>query len=434
MKYKRLVAIIWLLGVVSGLGSFNSVRVVLAETKMVEIAEAAVKAGLEMMRRADIKPKEEEQNVVFLNFTTTTNLASKLEVVENQLKGSSRVENGVFTVTYLDPFKLNFAFSSSVRTENTFITKGEGTAIAKGNKITLSCNYSALVPKMTATIQTTLDSITFNAGLFTDGVIAVIRKQFENFLKNLTTSIETFLNSIDPLASIEILKQPLKDGRLISVGRVGVEGKSEGKSETRLVTSKMVLGVNEARVEGKCDYSRVVGEGKTEVCICGHLFGEMLVMRSVPKPLNLSKWYLKGRVMELYDILPELINHYSPDAKFTVKESESEAKEGSDHSVTYLTKTYVFKIGDDLVLELKTKFMLTLAGELKQNEFFVRQKNIIIDTLTTNVLVHPSGKTALARLMIYEVNSMKDKYMFSKGMPISHLPQGADDNSFCFAV
>ena len=426
-----------LLGIVGAVtGPFNSFKVILADTDMKQIAKDVLQASFYMLGNTTFKSKVTERSII-LKFVTITNHTSDPKVDLNLDNFTSNFEGGVYTITFENPFKLKSTFISNITVQDAFVIKREGAAFIEGTKMTLVHDYRTLIPESEFDLECNIKAIEFKGGLLTNAVIAIVKDQFKEVLKELRINLKGYVKLFDPLLSTEVKGQQLNDGNIVFVKRESVIAKNESKAITRLVKSK--LGVEDENMEQDidCDYDNVVNENQTVLCFCSYLFPKMLVAGSKPREVNITDWDLKGKVMELYDVIPELINNYSPDTDFKVEVTENDCTKGDNYTKSFLNKTYNFKVGSVIILSVETKFSITLEGELKDGHFRVKQTDVSIINLGTDLLIEPSGKIPLARFMMHEMESMKGTYMFSEGLLINKIPQAAQHsrlNTFCVSI
>lgn len=400
-----------------GAEPFTGVRVTLSKTHMQAIAQKGLQEAFNELRTKNLVMQPKTWSLGIINYNVTTVPKASLVLKDDYTHVTTDLSEGIFKISYTNLLELASEFTSSVTFTTINIGSGNGKATVDpaGTRAELTYKYNEIVPKPTVDGKYDVSSVDFEAGHFTEAMLSIIKSQFVEVINKIFDDLNKDVD--DPLKKYEEPVQILDDGRSASINRKTVAPKHETAGESRFVNSTLVL------TEGKeltlaCDFERQVAEGSSEMCFCPYIFPAILVEASVEKNVELADWNLNGKVVELFEIIPDLINIYSPYDTYTVTQKEVAVSEKSDPSKPLLNKTYDFKIGAVSVMKVYTSFELTLAGEQENGEFFVKQSAAAIEDMYTDVLVQPSGKAVLARLMLYETQKIAGKRMFIKGIAI----------------
>lgn len=406
--------------------NFTSVRVNLAFPKMQQISNEFLTRIIESFRDAvtqfgvlETKGKIGflKSSVVTDNFKTVDKKNGTNQIIEEKYK------NGSFNGTYEDLLEIKATFHNKVTVEGFNADDGEGDFTVKLKKIKLSQRYDIHPSMSEINIEHEITSFNYNGGFLREFVADMIKKQIELKINNLLDTYIISLKAEDLLKEIETPMQILeKNKTYISTERLTVNMSNGGESQQRFVGANLSYSENESKkvekLEKGCNFERLPNANHTEICFCPYMFLQMLVFINKESPIELGNWNLKGKVIELYEVLPNLINHHSPDKTYTVNVKDVNFSTSDSQVVSVLQREYKFMIEEEILLKLTTLFNLTLVGYPKDQAFFVNYTSVTIKNIKTDILVQPSGRTVLARFMLSEARRLEGHHMFDEGMTL----------------
>lgn len=423
---------------------FTSVRVNLALPTIKRIAKKNVATLVSKLKDAKLGPFRNESVIIGLKFSMVTDEFNIINVNDALTIVKEEYNNGIFNGVYENVLELNATFHSKVTVSGALVDDSKGDLTLMLKSFSLTQDYSKSIPTTVIKVEHEITSLNYDGGVFYKFVADAIRQQVNKAIELLLNFSIEDLQKADPLGGIDTPYQVVEvvgDNAIkITTERIlEVDIVPKENFQQRFVRAKASYNGGEmVNLTTECDIERPETNTSSEICFCPYMFPQMLFMSSKETPVELSNWNLKGKVIELYEVLPNLVNYYSPDVDYTVTVKLTNAINDGFGSNPELEKRYNFKIGDEIVLELTTIFTLELAGNVIKDgtkaEFFADYKSANVKEVKTNILVQPSGRTVLARFMLSEIEQMENHHMFGGGVP---LPEGTssvsaiDTESFC---
>eukprot|EP00826_Nyctotherus_ovalis_P034544 TRINITY_DN288_c0_g1_i2.p1 TRINITY_DN288_c0_g1~~TRINITY_DN288_c0_g1_i2.p1 ORF type:complete len:411 (-),score=110.08 TRINITY_DN288_c0_g1_i2:23-1078(-) len=305
-------SLLFLLGAFAAVSAepFTGTRVTLSKTQMQAIAQNSLHKAFSQLNTTNLGPLLKNWSLGIINYNVTT-IPSTLEVKDDYTQANPSLTEGVFKISYTSLFDLVSEFTSSVTFTTINIASGKGKAAvaAAGTSAEIVYKYNELVPKPTVDGKYDVSSVEFEAGYLTEAVLSIIKSQYVERINKIFEDLNKEIG--DPLKNYEEPVQTLDDGRNVNINRVTITTKHEETAESRFVNSKLVL-EGEKELGLACDFEGLVTEGNSEMCFCPYIFPSILVMISKKAEVDLKDWNLNGKVVELFEIIPDLINTYSP--------------------------------------------------------------------------------------------------------------------------
>jgi hypothetical protein len=345
-------------------------------------------------------------------------------------EGKSSFTKGVHKMIYNNLFTFDIEFAMNATVQTVEVANGKGNITLSGKQLILTHDYNKSTPIEELEFVIEVTSLKFDCGVFTDFIIGTIKKQFVARLNaELKGIIEKHRNT-DPLKQYENPSQPLTNEILISLDRANVTSLPTDKNMTRLIDSNITYGNKSEKLTTAC----TAKENNTtfSICYCPYMFPQMLIFSEREESVVLDTWEMKGKAIELYEILPGLINYYSPEVNYTVIRKAIKLLNSSSEVKHEIAKEYTFKIGQEMVLKVTAAFNLALEGVVETNKLFVKQSEVNLTKIETAGVIQPAGRTVLARLMLAEANYMTKNHMFSEGISVKLGNQTSKD--FCFTL
>jgi len=414
MNYISIIPFAILLLAVTSTQTFNGTRVYLNKTAVEFMADESAKELIEKVKDISFGKIITPQKIFFLNFDITIENI-KTNFTSSAPKGNGEFKAGKLTMIYESFFDLNINFTMSARIQNALVANGPGKVKVSGKKLNLTVDYTRDVNISKAEFGIEVGPVEFNGGVLGDSLVDIARKKFGDEIGKKLKVIEDNYIPNDPLSALETPKI-LENKANISISRVKLNTNGTEDNLTRFVDSEVIYGEKRKVLNKSCITDSQ--SNFTTICYCPHMFLEMLIIAGVEETVDMTSWNSKGKVIELYEILPSLINYYSPDIGYTVTRKAIEPPKPSSKDEYELAKLYIFKIGDDTVLSMTTTFNTTMLGKVENEKLFVRCDNTTITSITTQEIIQPSGRTVLARLMLAEAKNIKEKPMFTEGIEI----------------
>jgi len=344
-----------------------------------------------------------------------------------ELKGKGELDQGKLTRIYESLFDLKVDFTMSAKIKSVLVINGTGRITISGKQLNLSIDYGQQKPTSEGKFVTEVTSVKFDGGFLTNFMIDIAKTLLIPNIAAKIKEIEDEHHGSDPLSTLETPKILDKETS-ISFTRTA-STVSIGEDELfRTVDTIIIHGSERKKLDKECSISGPFTI--TSFCYCPYMFLEVPAIVGAEGNVSIEDWKLKGKVIELYEVLPDLINYYSPDADYTVTRKDIESPQSNFAAKYELAKRYIFKIENNVVLNITTRFGINMTAEVKGKKLFVKYNNIAIANIMTKEVIHPPGRTVLLRLMLAEASKMGGN-LFTDGIPIEARDQ-TNNTNFCF--
>lgn len=415
--------------------TFNGLSLTLSTAALSGINAKFIGQALTKFKDVVIARISSVQKANLVEFNTTTDEIKLKELTTNFKTSTTTLKEGVLTVTYTNPFDLTYNFTTFTIISGVHVSNESSSITILGKTITLTQNYTTEVPVSTIAIDAAPGAVVLKTGIFTDAISSVIKKQFGQVVETLKTNLNDSMKAVDPLKEFEEFKLVHEKITLVEVARSKIKAITKPSSLIRLIGSKILRNNKTYEPTTLCPYQPTTSEDESELCFCKYLFPEIL-KTDIQRNVSLSDWKLEGKAVELYEVMPELVDYYPPDASFFVETKVvGFVPEGTGLN---LAKEYNFKIGGELILNLVATFGLVIEGIQENSQFYVNQTAAPLKKMDTNLQIPMVGKIMLNRFMQYEESLMVNHKMFNDGIPIPQLtsmtPMIKAGNSFCIVL
>jgi len=427
MNYISILFFAILLLSVTSAGTFRGIKVFLDEIGVKSMAFKDMSALTEKVRRITFEKVKMHKKILFLNFDAIIdNIESNVSVPYP--KNDGKFVEGKLTMIYESLFVFMISFTMSAKLQNTLIFNSTGKINISGKKLILTIDYTEVKPISKAEFVTEVTSAEFDSGILTSFMIDFAKKQFTSNITAKLKEIEDDYHKNDPLSALET-PQISEDGSLMSSTRWHFDVEINENDLLRIVIPYLTYRDKASPAADECKTTRQ--SNVLSICYCPCMFLEMFTMIEAEETVNMKDWELKGKVIELYRILPNLINYYQPDADYKVIRKAHPTILRDTNPYYKLEKHYAFMIGNDTVFNMITQFNITMISGVKDKKLFVKYSKIDVLRTWASGTIYGSGWAIIRRLMQAEVNSIKDKHMFTSGIPIE-AKDHMDSTDHCF--
>jgi len=427
MNYISILFFAILLLSVTSAYNFCGIKVYLNEIGVKSIAYKDVNALREKVKEITFEKMKIHKKILFLNFDAIIdNIESSVTLLD--FKGDGKFVRGKLTMIYESLFVFDVNFTMSVKVQNILIFNSTGTITISGKNLSLAIDYTQSEPISKAKFVTEVTSTESDSGIFTSFMIDFAKRQFTSNITAKLKEIEDDYSKNDSLSTLETPKFS-EDGSLMSTSRSYVQTEINENDLVRIMSLYVIYRDKEKLIYGECKNTRQ--DNVTSICYCPCIFLMMLRVIEAEETVNMEDWKLEGKVMELYGILPNLINYYQPDANYKVIRKVSYIPIRNTNPYYEIEKNYTFKIGDDTVFSMITTFNTTMTAAVKDKKLFVKYSKIDVLGTWATERIQPSGWAIIRHLMEAEVSNTKDKHMFTSGIPIEAEDQ-MNNTDFCF--
>ena len=434
------ILIAFLLIEVHAADKFSGFRVSLTEKHLIELSKDLIRKILKESKIIKEDPMITTNRIAFSNFTLKTkNIRAEPELLFKGAKAS--LMNGTFELKFEETFRLKFTFNYEVRVSRTHIDSGKGQVFILAKNTKLLQNYTLLNPSSEMKGDLVLESVIVNKGIYSESVSGAISAQFKEVIKNIKVELDKYLKEAYILGEYEYFNTTLKSQNIVIFIRAELiqsTQDNETKHQVRLTKANTILNGNIMNSEAECTYDRQLNENKSELCFCKHLFLWPVMKDGYGHEVsvNLSDWGLKGKIQELYEIMPEIVHLFSPNTTYEVVKTPVDIliEKGDVHRL-YMIMNYTFNTPLARILELSVMFNIELEGHYdKEKEVLnVIQKNVEIKKIDTNGQLTISADIRLIRYLEREAELVKGQKLIPEGLKIPFKdPTVAESNDkFC---
>jgi len=427
MNYISILFFAILLHSVTSAYYFRSTKLYLDEIGVKSMAYKDVNGLREKVKKITFEKMKIHEKYLFLNFDAIIdNVKSNVTLLD--FKGDGKFVEGKLTMIYEPLFVFKVNFTMNVKIQNILILNGTGTITISGKNLSLAIDYTEVEPISKAKFVTEVTSAEFDSGILTSLMIDFAKRKFTSNITAKLKEIEDDYSKNDPLSALET-PQILEYGSLVSINRSYLETVINENNLLRIMSSYITYRDRRESPYYRCE---IIRQGNvTNICYCSTMLIWMFGIIKPEETVNMEDWKLKGKVIELYGILPNLINYYQPDANYEVTRKVDHIVADSSRSFYRIDRNYTFKIGNNTLFSVRTAFYFIPIGEVKNKELFVKWGTADIAQTYADRVIQPSGWAIIRRLMEAEVRNTKDKHILTSGIPIEAEDQ-MNSTDFCF--
>jgi len=407
--------------------NFGGTKLYLDEIGVKPMAHKEMNKLREKVKNITFERMEVREKFLFLNFETIIdNPKSNVSFSDFRFKGE--LLKGRLAMVYESLFVLGVTFRMSVKVQDTLVFNSTGKITISGKTLILAIDYTEEKPIATAKFFTEVNSTKFDSAILGIFMTYFAKKPFTSNITAKLKEIEDDYRKNDPLSALETPRISEHESS-VSINRSYLETEINEGNLVRMIRPYITYRDRVKRLYDKCNVTRK--DSVTSICYCPFMLVWMFGIIEAEEPVNMEDWKLKGKVIELYEILPNLINYYQADADYKVIRRTHHIIVNETDATYKLVNNYIFKIEDDTVFSITTQFNTTIIAEVKNKKLFVKYNNTYVFQTYADRAIQPSGRPIIRRLMQAEVDNIKDKHMFTEGIPIEAKDQ-TNNSDFCF--
>jgi hypothetical protein len=405
--------------------TFTGFRISLTKKHLVELGKGLVVEMLNTFKDLEQEPMITVNKIgLFTLALVTTNI--KTEFKSTLESEESSLADTTFKVSYSNPFALNFIFNYDVTILGAHIDNGIGNVTVLGKYICVKQDFGVLDPKTEIEVDFVVDSVKVNKGIYSEGISRTITTQFKDIMiERVKAVFDAYSAEAYILSDHEYFYTILKSQDIATFTRTElVQSLQDNETKHLVRVTNATMAINEEPLNSgeACTYKRQVDPTKSELCFCKHLFPWVLVNNSFMESLNLSNWGLKGRIVELYELAPEVIHLFSADEPYEIIITPYliEANEAHKDRL-YLVKHFSFNMYFGSIFELLVTFSMKLEGKYDKEKgvLDIIQKDVKIEKIIgSNEELDIAGSIVLSRYIDIEAELMKESKLIPEGLKI----------------